>query len=243
MRKTAITTVAAIVFTMTVVAQKQIKPWNQWSDKEAQNILNDSPWGQTYTDTDTSEMFFDPTTSQGGRGDTSSRRSQGATNQAVSVNFRIRFFTARPIRQAFVRMVELQQPNLPKDALERLDAFANLGSDRWIIVAVAFDSTDQRYMNPVMQALGAATIDVVKNDTYLERADGKRIFATEYVPPGKDGFGARFIFPRLVDDKPFLGDDSKSVRFYTQFRVGSTAIKIDRRFKVSDMVYDGKLEY
>lgn len=242
MRKAATIIFLAVGLCGAVIGQKQVTPWNQWSEKDAQKILNNSPWGQTYTETDTSEMFFDPT-SQTGRGDSGSRRNQGATNQAVSVNFRIRFFTARPIRQAIVRMLQLQQPNLGKDALDRLDAFANLGSDRWIIVAVAFDSTDQRFANPVMQALGAATTELVKNDGYLERADGRKIFINEYVPPGKDGFGARFIFDRLVDEKPFLNEKSESVRFHTQFAIGSTGIKLDRRFKVSDMIYNGNLEY
>src|SRR5690242_2627451 len=101
MHKTGIIVLAFAMLAGTTIAQKQSKPWSEWSKKDAEKILNESPWGQTQTDTDTSEMFFDPTT-QGGRGDSASRRSQGATNSEVHVNFRIRFFTARPIRQALV---------------------------------------------------------------------------------------------------------------------------------------------
>ncbi len=242
MRKVAIATFATLLFTASMLAQKTTKTWDQWTQKDAEKILNDSPWGQTYTETDTREMFFDPTT-QGGRGDSGSRRGQGAVNTEVHVNFRIRFFTARPVRQAFVRLMELQQTNLPKDTIERLNAFANLKSDQYIIVAITCDATDQRYSGPVFQALGSATTDLVKNNTYLERKDGKRLFATEYVAPGKDGFGARFIFPRVVEGKPFLTPDSGEVRFYSQFAVGSTGIKVDRRYKIADMMYDGQLEY
>ena len=42
-------------------AQKERKPWTEWSQKEAENVLNDSPWSRMQTDTDTSEMFFQPT--------------------------------------------------------------------------------------------------------------------------------------------------------------------------------------
>jgi len=247
MRKLAIATVVMSLFTAGIMAQK-LKSWDQWSKKDAQKVLDDSPWGQTQTDTDTSQMFFSPTTAPGVNGarstsNDSSRQSQGATNQAVNTNYRIRFFTARPIRQAFVRLMELQQPNLPKETIERLNAFANLQSNEYIILAVAFDATDQRYSGPVMQALGSATTDLAKNDTYLERKDGKRLFLTEYVPPGKDGFGARFIFLRAIDGKPFLNPDSGEVRFYSQFSVGSRGIKLDKRFKIADMIYDGQLEY
>lgn len=240
MRKLMIATLLAALLSLVVQAQKQFKPWAVWNQKEAQKILNDSAWGRTQTETDTSEMFFSPTAQSGGG---SVRRSQGATNTEVYVNFHIRFFTARPIRQALVRLIEINQTNLPKETIERLNQFANLQSNEWIIVAVAFDASDQRYSGPVLQAFGSVTTDLAKNNTYLERKDGKKIFLNEYVPPGKDGFGARFIFPRVVDGKPFLAANSGEVRFYSEFSVGSTGLKLDRRFKINDMMYNGNLEY
>ena len=176
------------------------------------------------------------------------------------MNYHIRFFTAQPIRQALVRLVELNNNALSSEAIGRLNDFANIHSTDLIIVTVAFDSTDQRYSGPVMQAFGSSTTDVLKNNTYLERSDGKRVFLTEYLPPGKDGFGARFIFPRQVDGKPFLNAESGEVRFYSGFSAAaesstitspqsrakvpdSTPIKLDRRFKVADMIYEGRLEY
>ena len=247
MRKLAIAALAAALFASPALAQK-LKSWDQWSQKDAQRILDDSAWGRTQTETDTSQMFYSPTSAPGVNGarstsNDSSRQNQGATNQAVSLNYRIRFFTAKPVRQAFVRLMELNQPNLPKDMIERLNQFATLHSDRYIIVAVTSDSTDRRYAGPAEQALGTATTDMAKNNTYLERKDGKRVFLSEYVPPGKDGFGARFIFPRTLDGQPFLNPDSGEVRFYSQFAVGTTSLKLNMRYRISDMIYDGQLEY
>jgi len=246
MCKLLIAALFAALLSLTVQAQKQPKPWAEWSQKEAQKILNDSAWGQTQTETDTSQMFFSPTQDpnrMGRSSNDSSRTQQGATNQAVYVNFHVRFFTAKPIRQALVRLIEFNQPNLPKDTIERLNQFANLQSNEWIIVAVAFDASDQRYSGPVMQAFGSATTDLAKNNTYLERKDGKKLFLNEYVPPGRDGFGARFIFPRVVDGQPFLAADTGEVRFFSEFSAGSVSIKLDRRFKITDMMYNGNLEY
>jgi hypothetical protein len=79
----------------------------------------------------------------------------------------------------------------------------------------------------------------LKNETYLER-DGKRNFLHEYVPPGKDGFGARFIFLRNVDQQPFINGNSGTVRFLTKYPNGLT---VDRKFKLDDMIYAGQLEY
>src|ERR1041384_7529192 len=64
------------------LAQKQYKPWTEWTKSDVEKILNDSPWGQTQIDTDTSEMVYTPTTRTGG-GDSASREAQGATNQAT----------------------------------------------------------------------------------------------------------------------------------------------------------------
>jgi hypothetical protein len=91
-----------------------------------------------------------------------------------------------------------------------------------------------------MQVIESAATGTLKNSTYLERNDGKRVFLEEYVPPGKDGFGARFIFPRIVDERPFLSTEFNDVRFVSEI---GTSIKLNMRFKVSDMMMDGKLEY
>src|SRR5438309_9752750 len=109
-----------------------------------------------------------------------------------------------------------------------------------IIMKVTFESNDQRYSGSVMQAFNSAVTSTLKNDTYLERADGKRLFLEEYVPPGKDGFGARFIFLRELDGQPFIAKDAGEVRFYAEY---SNGIKINRRFKIADMIYGGELEY
>lgn len=219
-------------------AQKQIKTWVEWSKKDAQKILNDSAWGQTQIETDTSELFFQPT-AQGGV-NSQQRNTEGATNQATSVKYRIRFFSSRPIRMALTRLIELDQKTLDPQISQRLRGFAELQSRDSIIVTVTVESTDQRYSGRVMQDLNAATSATLRNSTYLERKDGKRLFLEEYVLPGKDGFGARFIFPRAVDGQPFLTPDAGEVRFYSE--IGKT-IKLTMRFKVSEMMYDGHLEY
>ena len=103
-----------LVFAAMATAQKKEKKWTEWSKQEAEKILTSSPWAQTQTDTDTSQMMYSPTNDPrmtGGRttDTTDSRLGQGATNQAVNLVFHVRMFSARPIRQALVRLMELQQ--------------------------------------------------------------------------------------------------------------------------------------
>ena len=225
-------------------AQKADKPWTEWSKEEVQKLLEHSPWAQVQNDTDVSQQFFSPTSdprlTTGNPSTTSSvNLAQGATNQSVNTKFIVRFFSARPIRQALIRQMVLKQKP-PDEAFAKMRQFAEVKSENSIIVTVTFDSPDQRYGNKVMQALNSAITSTLKNNTYLQRNDGKQLFLEEYIPPGKDGFGARFIFLRYPDEKAFVDEKTTELRFYAQL---SNDLKVDRRFKLADMKYQGELEY
>jgi hypothetical protein len=62
----------------------------------------------------------------------------------------------------------------------------------------------------------------------------------EYHAPINDGLGAKFIFPRMVDERKFVSAESGSFRFYSEV---SNQIKLNITFKLSEMTYDGQLEY
>jgi hypothetical protein len=229
------------------MAQKADKKWTDWSKKDAQKILDDSPWSKIQKETDTSQQMYSPTT-QAGTGPSASQRSVnteraavGATNQATNVDFQVRFFSARPIRQAMARLMELNaNGKMSADATTKLHKWAELKSDDSIIVTVTYGGNDQRYTNEAMQAFNSAVTATLKNETYLQRSDSKQLFLEEYVPPGEDHFGARFIFTRKPDGQPFVDANTKEIRFYTKL---SGSMKVDRRFKVADMMYEGQLEY
>jgi hypothetical protein len=244
-----------VAFAPLARAQKDDKPWTDWSKKDAESVLTNSPWCHTQVETNTDEMFFSPTgtgtataaQSPGTRNPSAqqsvndARMDRGSTNQSVDVKYRIRFFSARPVRQALARLMALQQQMAPA-ALERLRAFAEVESTNSIIVTVTFESKDGRFTGQALQAFASAVTATLKNNTYLERSsDGKRLFLEEYVPPGKDGFGARFIFLRTMDGQTFITPTAGNVRFFSEF--GEKSVKLDKQFKVAEMIYKGQLEY
>lgn len=237
-------TLVAAALAVTLAAREQPqKPWTEWTRKEAEKILNDSPWGQTQVETDLSEMFFRP---QGAPNAVTSNADPGrdarggATNQATDVKYRIRLFSARPIRQAFARIIMLDAKQADAQLEDRMRMFADVPSNQKIVVSVSFESKDGRYSGPAMQAFSVARAETLKNNTYLERSDGKRIFVEQYAPPGKEGFGGLFIFPRYVGDLPFLNANSGELRFVTEM---SSQIKLNMRFNVAHLIYNGALEY
>ncbi|MBO0719467.1 MAG: hypothetical protein J2P41_01505 [Blastocatellia bacterium] len=245
MKKSAIILVFVLLMILSAAAQKKTKPWTEWSEKEVNKMLNDSAWGQTQTETDTSEMFYTPSSSGnnpiGNRpldnpSSGSNRSRQGQVNQSMNVNFYIRLLTARPIRQALARRVLAQKPELA----EQLKAFVDRQNDKFIVVTVDYESKDERFSGPAMQIFNSSNTGILKNSTYLENKDGKRLFLEEYITPSNDGMGAKFVFPRTLDNQAFVSEQSGYLRFYAEM---GKKIKLNMRFKVADMMYDGKLEY
>ncbi|HKU72787.1 MAG TPA: hypothetical protein VJR02_02615 [Pyrinomonadaceae bacterium] len=228
----------------TSYAQKKPTPWQEWSRKEAETILNDSSWGKTQTETDISEMMFRPQAAPDPRTGASNAdplrdERGGATNQATEVRYRIRFLSAKPIRQAFARLIALDQTTEDPKVKVYMNDFVERKFDKWIAVTVGFESRDQRFSAKAIQAFASATTGSLKNNTYLERKDGKRLYLHIYQAPSADGLGAKFIFERIVDERPFLNSESGEVRFVSEI----AAVNLNIRFKVADMMYDGKLEY
>lgn len=230
-------------------AQYDKKPYFEWSEKEATRILNDSPWSQTDTLTDTSKAF---NTSRG-------RRSASSTaSNVVGVNFRVRFLSSRPVRQALSRLALLHDNKMPEQMLGRLKALAEAPFPDYVVVAVTTDSDrGSDMLQQANETLRRATTAVLSNKTYLITNTGQRVYLKEYQAPRNDGFGARFIFPRLIDGKEMLSAGGGEVVFHTEMGGGSDlnsgvttsdtatgyGFTLHTRYKVREMMFNGKLEY
>jgi hypothetical protein len=247
MRKVLFTCSILILLAASVSAQKS-KPWTEWSAKDAEKVLNDSAWGQTQTEGDTSSQ---PSSTSAITQTTAAKESQvknasAAANvesgerkdTAMSVHYRVRLLSAKPIRAAFVRMIEIQ--GAPPERVALLRTFVDRDFGDYIVVTITMDGNDRKRMGAVMTEITSVDAEALKATTYLERKDGKKVALMEYRAPTQDGLGAKFVFPRMLEGKPFIAADSGEVRFSTE---AGKVLKISKRFKVSEMMYDGKLEY
>jgi hypothetical protein len=254
-RLAVLAAVALLLFvTIAASAQKANYPWMELPRKDAERLLTNSPWSHTQVDTDASEMFYSPTrpgtssvaqstnkgTVSGQQSINNNRADRGALNEEVHTSYRISFLSARPVRQAFAKIILSSEREPNEQLANQLQAFVERDFGPYVVIAVKVDSTDQRLLGPIMQAINSGTTGTLKNTTYLERQDGKRVFLMQYIAPIADNLGAKFIFPRLVDGEPFLKSDSGSVRFFAQF---NDSFKINMVYKVREMVSDQKLEY
>ncbi len=197
------------------------KPYTEWTAKDVQKLLTESPWAQTDVISDTSSMIFNP-------------KQGGTSHQAQNTSHWVKFLSAKPIRQALCRFAELDKRATPAQ-IEAARSFIDKKYPDTIVVAVTFESTDPQYNLEANAKFGKATTTTLAIDTYLEVSSGKRVFLKEYQSPGQDGLGAKFIFPRTVDDQPFIGPKDKIIRF--------VGMGLNVQFKVADMTVNGVLEY
>ena len=255
MKAVLLSFLSILLFSLLAPAQSD-GSWTTMSRKDAEKILTDSPWARTQTDTDVSEMFYSPTkpgsasisrsaTTAVGRtndqqGINNNRADQGATNQAVSINYHVRLLSAKPVREAIARMVLLENVQSAEDVGTLMQPFVDRNFSQYIVVSLVFDSTDGRYSGPALQALSSATAETLRNKTYLERKDGKRLYLMDYRVPLADGLGAKFVFERSPGGKPFIDGDSGNFRFYSE--VGDK-LKLNVKYEISELKYKGVVEY
>ena len=216
---------------MSLSAQWNKKPYTEWSEKEATKLLNDSPWCQTQNVTDTSQMT----------GQARMDSSQSRVAEVLNVNLRIRFFSAKPVRQALSQVLELKNKDkITAQLAAQLKAFAAADFPDYVVVTVLSESDKaSRLLQQIQASFYKITTNELINNTYL-LAGGKRVFIKEYQPPGKDGFGARYIFPRIVDGKPFITPETGDALFHSE---ALGMVTLNMRYKVKEMMFDGKLEY
>jgi hypothetical protein len=234
---------AFVLLTVNASAQKQ-KTWTEWSEKDAIKVMTDSAWAQTQKEATETDVPTGPGNSAAATRSASSREEKnaqsgetlGRKNMPLTLNYSIAFLTAKPVRQAFVRYLEIKSPETPADQAAQRRAFIDRDFGDLIVVTLKLEGTDQSKLTPALKLLSGDP-KVFKDTAYLERKDGKRVALVDYRAP--DQMGAKLIFPRTVEGKPFLDATSGEVRVYVE--LGKT--KLSRRFKVAEMMYEGALEY
>jgi hypothetical protein len=214
-------------------------------------MLTDSAWAQTQKElTDTGGASGPAITTAAENKSTvgivkdassgpESGQNVGQRSQSLAMYYYVSFMSAKPVRQAFIRYLEVKHPDTPAEKIAERRKFVDSDFSDYIVVTLRVEGSDRKRIGPAMQALGASTAATLKDVAYLERKDGKRLTLMDYRAPGPDGMGAKFIFPRTLDGQPFVDANSGEVRVIMEINKS----KLTRKFKVAEMMYDGKLEY
>jgi len=216
------------------------KPYTQWKEKDARKLLQKSPWTYEFQWGRTGDIGQYVTSP--GYGTTSDSQATPSEREFVTI-IRISLFSSRPIRQAYVALAAKGD----KEKLERFKDFATREINDEIILSWQVDSKPKGVSSVIemMKQLNDLSSTILKNNTFLATNTGKKVFLKDYRKPSPDGTGAKFIFPRTLEDGTLLiTENDKSVKFQTKrFTIADNEVAIDATFKVKKLKFDGKLDY
>ncbi len=206
-------------------------PFQQWTQAQAVKLYNDSAWVQL-------QRFTIP--AMGG---------SGGINE-YEHSFVVRLFSARPIRESYIRILQLinKYDSLPADRKQAFDSTINgLGflNDATVkdevVVAVEYKTNDPDAARNLKRFFDTATTATLNQSAYLFTSAG-RVDLKRYIPPGKEGLAMpRFIFPREVKGHPIVNAEEKEIRF--DLWVSPIGQRLLVGFKCPKLIYNGGLAY
>jgi hypothetical protein len=199
------------------------RPFTEWSDKDVQRMLTDSPWSHQVSIV----IPLSPKASgdadaggrgRGGRGEESAR---GFPIPAPQLKLSVQWRSAQPLRQAIALREFGTIEKIPadvRDTLERDDSI-------YVVLVLGL---------PIRFSAAAAD---ARQAAFLKRSGHPPIAASEGGPQkAGDGIALVFGFPRTTTDA--ITPQDNEVEFVT--RLGD--LEINRKFKLKDMVAGGRLQ-
>ena len=205
------------------------KPYSEWAGKEAQKLMTDSPWARR-VEIRVYEPKWSPR-STGGRATATSEPTEGGAMPGVTrqdtrlggrfKTYTVQWWSARVVRQAAVRMRQLQG----SVTTEQAEQFLAQRPSHYIIVV----------FGQSMQGFEGLSTEELKAKTYLKVK--KQKVAPEWVNflpgPEEQLHGVEFYFPRQVEGQPLLSAKEKSAEFRCELEKETIRTKFNlRKMKV-----------
>jgi len=215
------------------LAQFGGKPYQQWSAREAESLLANSPWAQTQVAL-VSIGRLDPLTE--------------TVDTAVTVRLR----SALPVRQALARVNQLKDKYDRKTANERAaidtrnkDLLECAECAEYYMVSIT-PGPGSRHDLPTFLSSTRTSFELVRQNVVLENEKHETRELAKFIGPKFPAGEAIFFFPRLdAKGNPLIGPASRTVIISFDPRVfdwkKSTATKF--KFDVVRIVIDGKVAF
>jgi len=208
----------------------QSKPYTEWTEKEVEKMLTDSPWVQKW--------YYDPSRYSIQQRDPSGELLRAQQREASSLRSQmptqpftllIAWSNARPWKAAVMRNQQLatgtSNPEQEKAFIE--------GKEPLIRIQVM--STNPRLLREL-------TTEQLQENTYLEVKAKKKtkLPIARYAPPDKNNPNvALYIFPKEHEGNPVLSPEVKEIIFRTLI----VKAEIEVKFKTKDMTVNNQIEW
>ncbi len=234
--------------------------YSDWSEKEVMRMLNKSPWAKELTVSLQRPQGVSRTTMRTGRRDGPNASGRGFGGGGFgggrgggrgfggrgmgrgfppAMNLTLRWYSAMPIKQAFARAQFGDQAQSTAELAELLTPEEN-----HIIIGISGLPARMTRIPPDRQQ---AVIERLRSESFL-KIKGREPIALQAVQmrkeqvhllnarTGQSGFELIFVFARPRSNPVTV--KQKNIEFVTRLM----GRKVSKKFKLKDMVFDGKLE-
>jgi hypothetical protein len=242
---------ASICLSSAVLAQDELmkRPFSQWTKNEATKVLNDSNWAVTQEaridfGTQVRKIAGGPTT-EGGH---LAAQMNGA-NIPVDYRVTLRLRSALPVRQALVRLKQLEAKYDSMNETDRAAFDAKIkgllecpACAQNYVVTISCKSTNYPGSDALYDGLRGATLPAIKPYVHLLNDRGEQRELIHFVPPKSPGEETVFYFPRFGDeDKPLITVRDKKLFF----RLSDNNAKAITNFEidVSKLIVNGQIVF
>jgi len=186
-------------------------------------------------------------TSSGRRGGSAGTSSLTQGTDVQEFSFTARLFSAQPIRDAYVRMLQIMNryDGLPPDRQhafdQQLDRFLHADFSQNVVIALSYQCNDPVGQLNLNKWFDSQTTDTLKQNAYLFSPTAGQLEVVKYFPQ-QGGLGAEFVFPRLFKGEPILQPRAGKMRFQlTRAPMIHQIMYID--FDSNQMTYKDKFSY
>lgn len=223
--------------------------YRQWTRADVIKLLSDSPWARTQTQR---VQRRGQVRSIAGQNEAATGERKGeltSAEDAYDYTFTMRLRSALPVRQAIVRLVQLENNY---DALSKGERAALDAQTRelleckecadYYVVSVGFASSNNSSSDLIYQWFNGQTLPGIKGYVYLANERGGRRDLARFIPPKSPGEEVFFLFPRLDErGQPlFTPADKKLIFRMSDIKANSvTNFSLD----VSRLTVNGKVEF
>lgn len=221
----------------------------KWTKADVIKLLSDSSWAKTQTQR---VMRRGQVRSIAGQNEAATGDRKGqltSAEDAYDYTFTMRLRSALTVRQAIVRLVQLDSnyDGMQKAERKAFDAQTKeLLECRecadYYVVSVGFASSNNSVTDLIYQWFHGQTLPGIKGYVYLANERGGRRDLARFIPPKSPGEEVFFFFPRL-DEKGqplFTPEDRKLIFRMSDIKANSvTNFSLD----ITKLIVNGKIEF
>jgi hypothetical protein len=232
------------------------RPYKEWTKQDVTRLLNDSPWAKTQTVRIAPRRQMRSVAGQvsatpGSEGavPTDGKAALGGAEEAIDYSFTVRLRSALPIREAIVRLVQLDSnyDRMPPAEKKSLDTQTrellecHECADHYVI-SVGFGSTNSQGADPIYNWFRGHSAQSLKGYIYIQNDRGDRRDLAAFIPPRVPGDEAFFLFARKdKQGKPLLTVDHKKLLLRMSDANANSVTNFN--LDVSRMVVNGRVEF